>query len=148
MHLVPEWIIPAACRAWDDSSGAAVLPVARLLQGLSLGGEYAATATYLPEASDADRRGFASSFQYVSMTAGQLLGPGLQIVLQRTMSDDSLHSWGWRIPFIIGTLGAAVVYHLRRNMLETEVCAESSEDGVERAGDQGTMKALWTKRAR
>ncbi|MER7066302.1 MFS transporter [Streptomyces albidoflavus] len=126
--------------------GAAVLLVARLLQGLSVGGEYAASATYLTEASDADRRGFASSFQYVSMTAGQLLGLGLQIVLQRTMSDDTLHSWGWRIPFIIGALGAAVVFYLRRNMLETEVYAESSEDGVERADDKGTMKALWQHR--
>lgn len=123
--------------------GAAVLLVARLLQGLSVGGEYAASATYLTEASDPSRRGFASSFQYVSMTAGQILGLGLMILLQQTMSDDALHSWGWRIPFIIGALGAAVVFYLRRNMLETEVYEESSDDGVAKADDKGTIKALW-----
>ncbi|UXY22115.1 MFS transporter [Streptomyces cynarae] len=121
--------------------GAAVLLVARLLQGLSVGGEYAASATYLTEASDPRRRGFASSFQYVSMTAGQIVGLGLQIVLQRTMSDGALHDYGWRIPFVLGALGAAVVFYLRRNMLETDVYeAESVEDEGE---ERGTLRALW-----
>ncbi|MEU9098725.1 MFS transporter [Streptomyces sp. NPDC048361] len=123
--------------------GVAVLLVARLLQGLSVGGEYAASATYLTEASDPGRRGFASSFQYVSMTAGQLVGLGLQIVLQRSLSDAALHSWGWRIPFIVGALGAAVVFYLRRSMLETEVYEESGAAGDE---DRGTLKALWAHR--
>ncbi|MFJ8362864.1 MFS transporter [Streptomyces sp. NPDC093984] len=121
--------------------GAAVLLVARLLQGLSVGGEYAASATYLTEASDPRRRGFASSFQYVSMTAGQIVGLGLQIVLQRTMSDDALHDYGWRIPFVLGALGAAVVFYLRRNMLETDVYEAEAD---EREGEErGTLRALW-----
>ncbi|MGW1527279.1 MFS transporter [Streptomyces sp. NPDC001588] len=119
--------------------GVLVLLVARLLQGLSVGGEYAASATYLTEATDPKRRGFASSFQYVSMTAGQIVGLGLQIVLQRTLSDDALHSYGWRIPFVVGALGAAVVFYLRRNMLETEVY-EADETGGE---ERGTLRALW-----
>ncbi|GAA3067502.1 MFS transporter [Streptomyces glomeratus] len=122
--------------------GALVLLVARLLQGLSVGGEYAASATYLTEASDPGRRGFASSFQYVSMTAGQIVGLGLQILLQRTMSDDALHGYGWRVPFVVGALGAAVVFYLRRNMLETEVY-EADETGGE---ERGTLRALWRHR--
>ncbi|MEU6812922.1 MFS transporter [Streptomyces sp. NPDC046831] len=122
--------------------GAAVLLVARLLQGLSVGGEYAASATYLTEASDPRRRGFASSFQYVSMTAGQIAGLGLLIVLQRTMSDDALHGYGWRIPFVVGALGAAVVFYLRRSMLETEVYEADASGGQER----GTLRALWRHR--
>ncbi|MEU5090671.1 MFS transporter [Streptomyces sp. NPDC021356] len=118
--------------------GALVLLLARLLQGLSVGGEYAASATYLTEASDPRRRGFASSFQYVSMTAGQIVGLGLQILLQRTMSDDALHSYGWRIPFVVGALGAAVIFYLRRSMLETDVY-EADDSGEER----GTLRALW-----
>ncbi|MFJ5833218.1 MFS transporter [Streptomyces sp. NPDC093089] len=125
--------------------GAAVLLVARLLQGLSVGGEYAASATYLTEASAPGRRGFASSFQYVSMTAGQVLGLGLLLVLQHTMSAEALHAWGWRVPFVIGALGAAVVFYLRRTMLETEVYEETAGDGVAR-GEQGTLKALWAHR--
>lgn len=120
--------------------GVAVLMVARLLQGLSVGGEYAASATYLTEASAPGKRGFASSFQYVSMTAGQLCGLGLLILLQRTMSESALHDWGWRIPFVIGALGAAIVFYLRRNMLETEVYEDS---GAAEEKDRGTLKALW-----
>ncbi|WP_425829133.1 MFS transporter [Streptomyces fractus] len=124
--------------------GAVVLLIARLLQGLSVGGEYAASATYLTEASSPEKRGFASSFQYVSMTAGQIVGLGLQILLQNTMSDDALHSWGWRIPFIIGALGAAIIFYLRRSMLETDVYEESADDDATVGGDdKGTIKALW-----
>ncbi|MEV5985020.1 MFS transporter [Streptomyces sp. NPDC052051] len=119
--------------------GALVLLLARLLQGLSVGGEYAASATYLTEASDPKRRGFASSFQYVSMTAGQIVGLGLLILLQHTMSDSALHSYGWRIPFVLGALGAAVIFYLRRSMLETEVYAADDSGGEER----GTLRALW-----
>lgn len=119
--------------------GAGVLLVARLLQGLSVGGEYAASATYLTEASQPGRRGFVSSFQYVSMTAGQLIGLGLLIVLQRTMSDDSLHSYGWRIPFIFGAVAAAVVFWLRRNLLETEVYEEA---GAHRETERGSVAEL------
>ena len=122
--------------------GALVLLVARLLQGLSVGGEYAAGATYLTEATDPKRRGFASSFQYVSMTVGQIIGLGLQIILQRTLSDSALHSYGWRIPFVVGALGAAVVFYLRRTMPESEVYDEDASA----AGERGTLRALWRYR--
>ncbi|MEU9382743.1 MFS transporter [Streptomyces sp. NPDC048279] len=122
--------------------GAFVLLVARLLQGLSVGGEYAASATYLTEAADPRRRGFASSFQYVSMTLGQIAGLGLLIILQHTLSDAALHDYGWRIPFVVGALGAAVVFYLRRTMLETEVYAQDASDTAER----GTLRALWQHR--
>ncbi|MEV4742445.1 MFS transporter [Streptomyces sp. NPDC049555] len=119
--------------------GAFVLLVARLLQGLSVGGEYAASATYLTEASAPGRRGFASSFQYVSMTAGQLLGLGLLIVLQHTLTGAELHDWGWRIPFVVGALGAAVIFYLRRSMLETDAYEAS---GAEADEERGTIRAL------
>ncbi|AZK96710.1 MULTISPECIES: MFS transporter [Streptomyces] len=127
--------------------GAAVLLIARLLQGLSVGGEYAASATYLTEASAPGRRGLASSFQYVSMTAGQILGLGILLTLQSTMSDEALHSWGWRIPFVVGALGAAVVFYLRREMLETEVYEQldgpDGPDGPQTAAaENGTIRAL------
>ncbi|KUJ68371.1 alpha-ketoglutarate transporter [Streptomyces albus subsp. albus] len=122
-------LLIAAAPTYDQVgyAGAAVLLVARLLQGLSVGGEYAASATYLTEASQPGRRGFVASFQYVSMTLGQLLGLGLQILLQHTMSDHALHSYGWRIPFLVGTVGAAAVFWLRRNLLETDTFQESVE---------------------
>ncbi|MBF8188419.1 MFS transporter [Nonomuraea sp. K274] len=120
--------------------GALVLVVARLLQGLSVGGEYAASATYLTEATPRGRRGFASSFQYVSMTAGQLVGLGLQIILQNSMSTEALGSYGWRIPFVVGALAAAVVFYLRRNLLETEAYGE--EERADEQDRRGTIKGL------
>ncbi|MFH8382397.1 MFS transporter [Kitasatospora sp. NPDC018058] len=120
--------------------GAGVLLVARLLQGLSVGGEYAASATYLTEASHSNRRGFTSSFQYVSMTLGQLVGLGLQIILQRTMTNAELHSYGWRIPFLVGTVGAAVVLWLRRSMVETQ--AYTAEEPGAGSPERGTVREL------
>ncbi|MER7758126.1 MFS transporter [Streptomyces sp. NPDC097619] len=121
-------------------AGAGVLLLARLLQGLSVGGEYAASATYLTEASAPGRRGFVASFQYVSMTLGQLLGLGLQILLQHTMGAAALHSYGWRIPFVIGAVGAAVVFWLRRNLAETEAYTEVSDEDRDEA--RGSLRLL------
>jgi MHS family alpha-ketoglutarate permease-like MFS transporter len=143
MSVSAVLIAAAPTYAVAGYGGAVVLLVARLLQGLSVGGEYAASATYLTEATDPRKRGFASSFQYVSMTVGQIIGLALQILLQHTMSDQALHSWGWRLPFVVGALGAAVVFYLRRSMLESEVY---EEDPQARAADRGTLRALWRYR--
>jgi MFS transporter, MHS family, alpha-ketoglutarate permease len=97
-----------------------MLLLARLLQGLSVGGEYATSATYLSEVASAGRRGFYSSFQYVTLVAGQLTALGVQIVLQQILTSEQMHSWGWRIPFLIGAGGAIVVMLLRRGMDESE----------------------------
>ncbi|MEU7631961.1 MFS transporter [Nocardia sp. NPDC049220] len=98
----------------------ALLLFARLLQGLSVGGEYATSATYLSEVASAGRRGFYSSFQYVTLVAGQLVALGVQIVLQQFLDSAQMNNWGWRIPFVIGAAGALVVMWLRRGMDESE----------------------------
>lgn len=98
----------------------AILVIARLLQGLSLGGEYGTSATYLSEMASAGHRGFYSSFQYVTLISGQLLALGVQIVLQITLSEHAIAVWGWRIPFVIGALGALVVLVLRLSMEESD----------------------------
>lgn len=97
-----------------------MLVLARLLQGLSVGGEYGTSATYLSEMATKERRGFFSSFQYVTLISGQLIALGVLIVLQQTLTTEQLHSWGWRIPFAIGALCAVVALFLRRGMEETE----------------------------
>ena len=98
----------------------ALLVVARLMQGLSVGGEYGASATYLSEMAGKRHRGFFSSFQYVTLIAGQLVALLVLLVLQRTMSPGALDAWGWRIPFAIGGVLAVAVYWLRRRLAETE----------------------------
>ena len=97
-----------------------LLVIARLLQGLSVGGEYGTSATYLSEMATKERRGFFSSFQYVTLISGQLIALGVLIVLQQTLTEEQLYSWGWRVPFVIGALCAVVALYLRRGMEETE----------------------------
>ena len=97
-----------------------LLVIARLLQGLSVGGEYGASATYLSEMAGKDRRGFFSSFQYVTLISGQLLAILLLLLLQNVMDNPRLEEWGWRIPFAVGAMLAVVVFRLRRGLAETQ----------------------------
>ncbi|AII53780.1 hypothetical protein N008_17585 [Hymenobacter sp. APR13] len=97
-----------------------LLVLARLLQGLSVGGEYGTSATYLSEMADQRNRGFFSSFQYVTLIAGQLLALLVQLGLQQVLSAAELQAWGWRVPFGIGAAAAVVALYLRRTMEETD----------------------------
>lgn len=98
-----------------------LLVLARLLQGLSVGGEYGASATYMSEIATRERRGFYASFQYVTLIAGQMVALGVLIVMQQwLLTEDQLESWGWRIPFAIGAACAVVALYLRRGIDETE----------------------------
>ena len=98
-----------------------LLLIARLLQGLSVGGEYGTSATYLSEVATKERRGFYSSFQYVTLIGGQLIALGLQLILQRIfLTDKQMHEWGWRIPFVIGAVLSLVALYLRSNLHETD----------------------------
>ena len=97
-----------------------LLFIARLIQGLSVGGEYGTSATYLSEMATSNRRGFYSSFQYVTLIGGQLIAVGLQLLLQKFfLSDEELKDWGWRIPFIIGAMLSVIAFYIRRNLDET-----------------------------
>ena len=108
--------------------GAPILLIfARLLQGLSVGGEYGTSATYLSEMATKERRGFFSSFQYVTLISGQLIALAVLIILQQTLTTEQLYAWGWRIPFVIGALCAVVALYLRRGMEETESFTKKKE---------------------
>lgn len=96
-----------------------ILVITRMVQGLSLGGEYGTSATYMSEMASRGRRGFYSSFQYVTLIAGQLFSLLVQIILQQVLTDAQLYAFGWRIPFIIGALGAVAVLWLCLSMDES-----------------------------
>ena len=97
----------------------ATLLIARIIQGLSLGGEYGASATYLSEMAERERRGFWSSFQYMTIIGGQLTALALLVVLQATLGEQAMAAWGWRIGFGAGAVLAIVAYILRRRLDET-----------------------------
>jgi len=113
-----------------------ILIIARLVQGLSVGGEYGASATYLSEMAGRNRRGFFSSFQYVTLISGQLIALCVLLVLQAVMSEQALEAWGWRIPFAIGGVLAIAVFYIRRGLAETESYQNAK-------GDAGPRSSAW-----
>ncbi len=111
----------------------ALLLFARLLQGLSVGGEYGTSATYMSEIALSGRRGFFASFQYVTLIGGQLLAVLVLVVLQQFLTNAQLKAWGWRIPFALGAAAAVVAWYLRRSLDET------TTDDSRRNEDAGTI---------
>lgn len=132
-----------ACLPGYDSIGTwapALLLLARLFQGLSVGGEYGTSATYMSEVAVEGRKGFYASFQYVTLIGGQLLALLVVVVLQQVLSDEALRAWGWRIPFAIGAILAIVALWLRRQLDET------SQKEVRALKEAGSFKGLWRNR--
>ncbi|MBB5395482.1 MFS transporter [Mucilaginibacter sp. AK015] len=117
-----------------------LLVLARIIQGLSVGGEYGTSATYLSEMATKKDRGFYSSFQYVTLIMGQLLALAVLILLQRIfLTEAQLHAWGWRIPFAIGAMLAIIVMYLRRSLQES--VALDKKEAVDN-NLRGSLKAL------
>jgi MHS family dicarboxylic acid transporter PcaT-like MFS transporter len=114
----------------------ALLLVARMIQGLSVGGEYGTTATYMSEVALRGKRGFFSSFQYVTLIGGQLLAVLVVVVLQQLLDEAELKAWGWRIPFVIGAITAVVALLLRRTLHES---ASAEARGKKEAGSIGGL---------
>ncbi len=114
-----------------------LLLVARLFQGLSVGGEYGTTATYMSEVAMRGQRGFFASFQYVTLIGGQLLAVLTVVILQQFLSSDELKDYGWRIPFVVGAVAAVISLFLRRSLKETTT-AEARQDK-----DAGSVAALF-----
>jgi MHS family alpha-ketoglutarate permease-like MFS transporter len=111
-----------------------ILLLARIFQGLSLGGEYGASATYISEMAGRKHRGFWSSFQYVTLIGGQLTALAVLIILQHLLSKADMAAWGWRIPFVIGAGLAIVAYWLRRRLQESPSFVRAEIEGSVRGG--------------
>ncbi|OUI91933.1 MFS transporter [Acetobacter persici] len=130
----------AVCPTYEQIGLAApaVLLLARLVQGLSLGGEYGASATYLAEMSTPEHRGFWSGFLYVTLVMGQLLALLILLLMQyMLLTPEQIGAWGWRVPFFIGALGALLVFWLRRHMEESERFQKASTQK-----EKGGVRAL------
>jgi metabolite-proton symporter len=119
-----------------------LLLLARMVQGLSVGGEYGTSATYMSEVALPGRRGFFASFQYVTLIGGQLLASLVILIVQQTMTDADLRAWGWRVPFFIGAICAVVAFFLRVSLHETS----SAETRARK--EAGSLTALFRNHTR
>lgn len=98
-----------------------ILVLARLLQGLSLGGEFASAATYLSEMAPKEKRGFYSSFMFFSAAIGILMASSLAWLLTTILTEQQMSNYGWRIPFLLGALGGLVGMWIRRSVPDSEM---------------------------
>jgi MFS transporter, MHS family, alpha-ketoglutarate permease len=118
-----------------------LLGLARMIQGLSLGGEYGTSATYLAEIAGERHRGFYSSFQYVTLIGGQLCAILVLLLLQRVfLTPEELTAWGWRIPFAIGALLAVTALFMRRSLLETDEFVAASTTARKRENPLAALR--------
>src|SRR6202011_3489697 len=115
--------------------------LARIIEGLSLGGEYGASATYLSEVADPRYRGFYSSFRSVTLIGGQLTAIIVLLLLQKVfLTPGELKQWGWRIPFVIGAMLAIFAAVMRRKLHETEAFVEASKIAKPSGSIRGLLK--------
>ncbi|HBK45155.1 MAG TPA: alpha-ketoglutarate transporter, partial [Xanthomonadaceae bacterium] len=119
------------------AAAAVILVFARLLQGFATGGEYGTSATYMSEAAIPGRRGFLSSFHYVTLVGGHVLAQAVLLLMLHFFDKPQVSEWGWRVAFGLGGVGALVVFWLRRSMdesLTSESIAEAKKGGARASG--------------
>ncbi|CPT26402.1 Probable dicarboxylic acid transport integral membrane protein KgtP [Mycobacteroides abscessus] len=119
-----------------------VLILCRLVQGFATGGEYGTSATYMSEAATRERRGFFSSFQYVTLVGGHVLAQFTLLIILTVFDTAQVHEFGWRIAFAMGGVAAIVVYWLRRTMDES--LSEEQLAAIKTGADtsSGSMREL------
>jgi MHS family alpha-ketoglutarate permease-like MFS transporter len=132
-------------RATIGMAAPIILILARLVQGFATGGEYGTSATYMSEAATRERRGFFSSFQYVTLVGGHVLAQFTLLIILTAFNDHQVHEFGWRIAFAIGGVAAVVVFWLRRTMDES--LSEETLAAVREGKDPGagSMRVLLTQ---
>ena len=119
-----------------------ILLFARLVQGISVGGEYGTSATFMSEVAEPRRRGFLASFQYVTLIGGLLVASALLVVMQALLTEDQLFAWGWRVPFVVGALCALLVFRLRRTLVETAAFNKGAGNKLAGENQQGLTTQL------
>jgi MFS transporter, MHS family, proline/betaine transporter len=99
------------------------LTLLRMVQGLSVGGEYTSSMVFMVERAPEGRRGLMGALTSCGACGGILLGSAVGAGFAAAMSTAALESWGWRIPFLLGLLVGIAGYFLRRHVLDTAPAA-------------------------
>ena len=120
-----------------------ILLLARLIQGFATGGEYGTSATYMSEAAIPGRRGFLSSFHYVTLVGGHVLAQITLLLMLKFFDATQISQWGWRVAFAIGGIAAIVVFWMRRTMDESlgSDSIQAARSGQARAS--GSLRELF-----
>ncbi|MFI0924125.1 MFS transporter [Streptomyces sp. NPDC021012] len=124
----------------------ALLVFARLVQGLAHGGELPAAQTYVAEMAPRERRGLWSSLIYISGTCGIMVATVLAAVLSSFLSEDQLHAWGWRVPFVMGGLLGLYALIMRLRLEETDAF-EKQADTPDHEPRTSVWRGFWENRA-
>ncbi|GAA0947475.1 glycine betaine/L-proline transporter ProP [Pseudonocardia zijingensis] len=122
-----------------------LLCVARLLQGLSVGGEFGTSASFLVEHAPPHRRGLYGSYAFFSSTAGSVIGAFVVLVLTISMSTEALHGWGWRVPFLLGFPLLVIGLYLRYRIAESP---EFEQVKAENARSASPLRTLFAEHGR
>jgi MHS family proline/betaine transporter-like MFS transporter len=130
-----------------DSIGFAaplLLALLRMVQGFSTGGEYGGAATFMAEYAPDHRRGFYGSFLEFGTLGGFSLGALLMLGCSLLLSDQAMHDWGWRLPFLISAVLGLVGLYLRWHMDETPVFREMDQSRTGKASVGVQLKSLFS----
>lgn len=121
-----------------------ILVILRLLQGLSAGGEWGGSASFMVEYARQDRRGFIGSWQQFTIVVSLLLGAAVGTAVTGLLPHDALYSWGWRIPFLAGIIVGPIGFYLRYGIPDTPKFRDLEAKGkVERAPLVATFRSFW-----
>ena len=105
-----------------------LLVLVRLLQGLSVGGEFSSSATYLVETAPLGKRGLTGSWANIGSMTGSLLGVGAAALTTNLFDPDTVSSWAWRLPFLGGALLGVTAFWIRSNLRNSERFRQQHEN--------------------
>ena len=106
-----------------------LLVLLRLVQGLSIGGEYGGAATYVAEHAPDARRGFFTSFLQTTASLGLIMSLGVVLGFRTLLGHSEFEAWGWRLPFLLSILLVVLSYYIRRRMAESPLFAKAKAEG-------------------
>lgn len=109
-----------------------IILLARLLQGMATGGEFASATSFLVECAPAGRRGFFGSLQMVGQSLAALAGAAMGMLITQGLTPEQIDSWGWRLPFVFGLLIGPVGLYIRKHLNETQAFTSAKQQQVER----------------
>jgi MHS family proline/betaine transporter-like MFS transporter len=121
-----------------------LLTIARLIQGISVGGEYGGATSFISEYAPANRRGFYTGWQTFTIGLALLVGGGVASLLTAALTTDQLYSWGWRLPFLAGLPLGFVGLYLRLKLEETPHFASAQKaQAIEKAPLLTGLRQEW-----